>query len=200
MKRELAIKNGIKAENYIVIDCRYSDFKYIKENMLKSKLNEIFNLSQIDWVKCGKFICSNLIKIACDYKKENPNLTTEDIKKLMNGYNRWTIRDWLKIGNELGWCIYNSKEEMKRISSKLGRQSGKSLKIYKNDKCLGTFESIAELGRKSKDIFNTKLDKDYTSKTCKSNKQYKGFTFEYITKEEFYNSIDNQNDTYKLYT
>jgi len=37
LKEKLAIENGIKEENYIVIDCRYSKFEYIKNNILNDK-------------------------------------------------------------------------------------------------------------------------------------------------------------------
>ena len=46
-KKELAIKNGIKPENYIVIDCRYSNLEFIKNNIINSRLNELFNLHSI---------------------------------------------------------------------------------------------------------------------------------------------------------
>ena len=45
-KKELAIKNGIRPENYIVIDCRYSNLEFIKNNIINSKLNELFNLNK----------------------------------------------------------------------------------------------------------------------------------------------------------
>lgn len=44
----LAQENGI--HNYIVIDARYTDFEFIKENLIKSKLSKIINLST-DWEK-----------------------------------------------------------------------------------------------------------------------------------------------------
>ena len=53
-KYNLAIENGIKPENYIVIDCRKSDLEFIKNNIINSKLNEIFNLDNIDWNKIGQ--------------------------------------------------------------------------------------------------------------------------------------------------
>lgn len=108
-KKELALKNKIK--NYIVIDCRETNFDYIKENILNSELSLLLDLSVIDWGKCEEFIFNkNLIKIACNYKKDNPNLTTSEIGEIM-GFNYNTIRDWLKTGNKLGWCEYDSKEE-----------------------------------------------------------------------------------------
>lgn len=46
-KHETAMKNGI--ENYIVIDARYSKLKYVKNSILESDLNKLFNLNNIDW-------------------------------------------------------------------------------------------------------------------------------------------------------
>ena len=46
-KYNLAIQNGIKSENYIVIDFRYSTLEWGKEHVLNSRLNEIFDLSNI---------------------------------------------------------------------------------------------------------------------------------------------------------
>ena len=45
-KQNLALINGI--ENYIIIDCSKSDLDYIKPNILKSKLNEMFDLNNIN--------------------------------------------------------------------------------------------------------------------------------------------------------
>ena len=45
-KYELAIKNGIKQQNYIVIDCSKSDLEFIKNNIINSRLNELFNLNK----------------------------------------------------------------------------------------------------------------------------------------------------------
>ena len=44
-KYELAINNGIEPQNYIVIDCRYSELEFIKNNILHSRLNEICDLN-----------------------------------------------------------------------------------------------------------------------------------------------------------
>ena len=46
LKKELALNNNI--DNYIVIDCRYSKFDWLKENIIK-ELGNHFDLSNIDW-------------------------------------------------------------------------------------------------------------------------------------------------------
>ncbi|WP_252251327.1 hypothetical protein [Clostridium sp. VAP52] len=101
LKKELAIKNGIKEKNYIVIDCRKSELDWVKENVLNSKLNEIFDLSNIDWIKCEEFALSNIIKMICNLKNNNKNITTAKIVEI-SGYSQPTVDKWLKIGNELG--------------------------------------------------------------------------------------------------
>lgn len=53
-KYDLAIQNGIKPENYIIIDCRKSEFEFIKNNILNSRLKEVFDLSEIDWREIDK--------------------------------------------------------------------------------------------------------------------------------------------------
>ena len=100
LKEEIALDNGI---NYIVIDCRESTLNWIKDNILKSKLNNLFDLDNIDWIKCEKFaISNNLIKIACEYKKNNPNMTYTEIGKIM-GCERHTIKRWIEKGKKLNW-------------------------------------------------------------------------------------------------
>lgn len=113
LKEKLAKENGI--ENYIVIDCRYSDLKFIKNKILNSKLSEIYDLSNIDWIMCEKFINISLVKIACDLW----NSKIETVNKLINISNEMklcknTIRNYLKRGSKIGLCTYNPYEESKK--------------------------------------------------------------------------------------
>ena len=111
-KRLKAIENGIK--NYIAIDCRNSNVKWIKNSVMNSALPIIFNFKEgdIDWLKCHEYACSSLVKKAC-------NLWSNGIK------NRFRIAEIMKIGREtalkylkqgslLGWCDYNSMVERKK--------------------------------------------------------------------------------------
>lgn len=178
-KKELALKNGIKY--YIELNCRYSDLEHIKNSILNSELNNLFDLSKIDWLKCEEFALSNRIKEVCDYWKEhnnisNENLTTRDIGKVFN-LSRDTIVNYLKKGTKLGWCNYNSKEEMK----KNGSNNGKKVEIFKGKKSLGVFESCSELSKQSEKLFGIKLNNSKIASVCRGEKpQYKGFTFKYI--------------------
>lgn len=92
-KMALAKINNI--EHYIVIDCRYSDFEYIKNNILNSKLNELLNLCDVDWNKISYLISKSLIKNVSEmYKNDMSILEISSITKL----NSNKIKDYLKIG------------------------------------------------------------------------------------------------------
>ena len=59
-KRNLANINNIKY--YIEIDCQKSNLEYIKNNILNSKLNKLFDLSNVDWIKCSEMSNISLLK------------------------------------------------------------------------------------------------------------------------------------------
>ncbi len=180
-KKELAIENGIKEENYIVINCRESDMEWIKKDVLKSELNNLFDLSKIDWNKCEEFALSNRVKEACEIKRNNPEMTASQIGEII-GVGEGCIRSYFKKGNNIWeWCNYNAKEEQLKASSKNGKSSGKKIEIFKDGISLGVFESVAELERQSEDIFGVKLFHPNISNVCNALvKQYKGYTFKYI--------------------
>ena len=101
LKKEKALSNGIKY--YIIIDCRKSEIDWIKDSVFNSELNNLFDLNNINWDKCFEFACNNnLIKLACEYKKNNPNITYTEIGKIM-GYERHAIKRWIEKGKKLNW-------------------------------------------------------------------------------------------------
>ena len=139
LKKQIAIENGIKEENYIIIDCSKSTLKFIKNNILNSRLNDIFDLTKIDWLRCHKYALNSLVKQACNLWN-NKVYTTSEIGKIMK-LTKNTIQKYLKQGTKLGWCNYNPKEEMK----KNGYKNGKSIckKVINIDTKL-QFNSIKE--------------------------------------------------------
>ena len=132
-KYKLAISNGIKPENYIVIDFRESTLEWGKEHILNSRLSEIFELSNINWNEIDTSSINNIIKDVCEYWHEHVEINKEDIttKHLSNIFNLHssTINKYLKKGVEYGWCNYNPKEESikngKRSQQKIKRKKGK---------------------------------------------------------------------------
>ena len=185
LKYELAINNGIKPENYIVIDFRESTLEWGKEHILTSKLNELFDLSNIDWNKCEEYALKNIIKEVCDYWKERREINKEDItatylSKIFK-LNRNTIRSYLKKRTELGWCNYDPDEERNKNSSKNGKKNGKPILMYDLDmNFIGEYDSVSWLDRNSKELFGIKLDfRNISAVATGNNKQYKGFIFKY---------------------
>lgn len=103
-KKELAIKNGIKEDNYIVIDCRKSELEWIKYNILSSELSNIYDISNIDWIKCLKYAYNSLVKEVCKLWREGIKNINEI--SIIYKLSTVTIRNYLKKGSKLGWCKY----------------------------------------------------------------------------------------------
>lgn len=162
-KDKLAKEHDVKV---IRIDCEFSDLEFIKNNILNSELNDIFNLSKIDWNKCEEFASSNLVKKVCEVKRDNSEMSANQIANIFKMSNNAVI-SYLKKGTKLGWCEYNPK--------------GKSVEIYNNGVKKGTFSSCSELERQSEKLFGVKLNISKISMVCNGKiKTYKGFTFKYV--------------------
>lgn len=131
-KMNLALKNNIL--NYIVVDCRYSDLDYIKENILKSSLSEIFNLSIINWKECLINANNSSVKEACDLWNSGIKSTAE-IGKILNMHIS-TIISYLKRGVNIGWCDYapnvGSKRRVICLNNLMVFNSIKDAAIYVN--------------------------------------------------------------------
>ena len=180
-KKQLAIKNGIKNKNYIIIDCSNSKLEFIKQNIINSRLNDIFDLKKIDWTKIGQDSEKSLVKEVCDYwylhnEINGENLSTTDLISIFNCSGN-SIRIYLKRGTKLGWCKYVSKEEIEKARIR----QRKSVEVFKDEKSLGVFESCRYIERNSEKLFGEKLLHGNISSVClgKSN-QYKGYTFKFI--------------------
>lgn len=174
-KDKLANENGIEV---IRIDC--GNIELIQNNIFQSNLSDIFDLTNIDWLKAEEFAYSNLVKVACEYKINNPKMTTIDIGKIMKLHSS-TINKYLKVGTKLGWCSYDAKEENSKSSRKNGKMTGKSVEIFKEGISLGVFESGSELERQSEKLFGITLIKSNISLVCNGKRNHhQGYTFKYV--------------------
>lgn len=153
IKKELALKNKIKY--YIVIDARQSEFEFIKNNILNSELSILYDLSNIDWLKCHEFACSSLVKVACDlWNSKQMNIT--EISKKMYLANS-TVTRYLKQGTELNWCKYTPKQVL----------TTEKIKTI----CLNTkeiFESLADACR------YYRIQKSTMTNCCKNRREFAG--------------------------
>lgn len=176
-KDRLAKENGYK-----VIRIIYDDDLIMKKSILESEMVDYFDLSNINWLECEEYALRNLVKKACEIKRDNPNMTTTEIG-LKLGLDRTTIIKYLKKGSDIwDWIDYDTKEEMKKSGSRNGKMHGKPVEIFnKEGVSLGVFESCAELERQSEGLFGIKILREKVSEVCKGKRNHsKGFTFKYI--------------------
>jgi predicted RNA-binding Zn-ribbon protein involved in translation (DUF1610 family) len=174
-KDEQAKLHGIEV---IRIDCDYKandSFYYIKQKIFESKLNTLFDLYKVNWINIEKYSLSNLVKVVCTYKKYNSSYTTTEIGNIM-GIGRGCVRKYLIKGSSIGWCEYNSKEEL----TKSAKKHSKKVIIFKDKIMLNIFESGRELERQSEKLFGIKLQQASISEACCKNKPYKEYHFKYI--------------------
>lgn len=150
LKEELARKNGI--EHYIVIDCRESKLNYIKNNIIKSKMTNLIDIANVNWLECHEYACKSLVKVACDLWNSGIK-NTKDIGGILD-LNFTTIIKYLKQGTEIGLCDYDPKDVMKRngymhLGKKRGNAWGKPVvQLSMNGDYIDEFISATEAGRK----------------------------------------------------
>jgi very-short-patch-repair endonuclease len=180
-KDRLAKENNIEM---IRIDCEKSDFEFIKNNIYNSKLNEILELDKVDWKEVESKCLNSRVKIVCDYKKENPNITAKQISNITKvGYR--TVKRYLTIGTKLNLCNYNYKEEIRKGVIFINKNfKTKKVEIFKDGISLGVFESMSELARNSENLFNEAFNVSNISNSIKRDKKYKGYTFKYIIRSD----------------
>ena len=127
-KDKLAIEHNIEL---IRIDCRKSYKEYIKNNILNSKLNNIFNLSSIDWDICDKDATKSMVVSVCNMYNSS-NLLPKDIAKYFY-LNPSTVQRYLHIGTNLGICHYHP---LKHSKTKIVVLNSNREKIYEFN-CIG---------------------------------------------------------------
>ena len=104
-KDEQAKLHGVEV---IRIDCDYKDantkFGFIKQNILDNKkLNEVIDLSNIDWNKTFEFCMSSRVKEACDLWNSGIKIKKEIARLMKIGIS--AVETYLKDGAKLNWII-----------------------------------------------------------------------------------------------
>lgn len=103
-KKQLALKNGII--EYIEIDARNSNYDYIKNSILNSRISEIFDLSIVNWDIIAKQSMKSIVKVVCDYW--NCGMNAREISENI-GLCDSTIRKYLNQGSSINLCDYDPK-------------------------------------------------------------------------------------------
>lgn len=95
----------------IRIDSYVSDLDYIKDNVFKSKLAEIFNLDKVDFLSCHKNALSSYKMKVCECWNKYKEIS--EIEKRYK-FARITIIKWLKDCAKYNLCDYDPKKQQTR--------------------------------------------------------------------------------------
>lgn len=124
LKKRLALKNNIKEENYIEIDCRYSNPEYIKNSILNNeKIISKFDLSKINWNECDNHAKTRYFLEAINYY--NSGINHMKVAKIME-IDFKTVKRYLKRAREYNLCNFKTISEL-RIENK-----AKAIDIWKD--------------------------------------------------------------------
>lgn len=162
LKDELAMQHNI---HIIRIDCKNSDMEYIKSNILHSELNDIFDLSNIDWILCDQKGQKNILKEACLlYMSKTHSLS--EIGNIIHVHPA-TVSRYLKQGAKFGWCDYVPQRD-------------KGIVVFDDDNhIIHTFVSISECCRKMRDLYKSPFCAKLIRSSCNTQKPYKNFNFRF---------------------
>jgi hypothetical protein len=175
----------------IRIDCDYvhthKRFSYIKENILNSEISNIFDLSCVDWEDANLNAMHSLVADVARLWEDG--FCVADIEKVLP-IERHTIREYLKIAGEHNMCSYNKETAIQRriesVKSRSSQSCSKPVCIYSHNELIGVFPSAQELSRKSVDVCGVFLNQSPIIAVCRGRKkEYKGYTFKQITKEQY---------------
>lgn len=115
-KEDLAFQNGVLKENFIRIDCFYSDYDYIKQNIINSPLYNLLELESFDWETCFKDAATSKLLIICDLW--NSGERSFKVLNKKTGLSSSGIRSYLKRGTEIGLCSYEALGVCKKVRCK----------------------------------------------------------------------------------
>lgn len=116
-KDNIANKHRI---HVIRINCDRSEPELIKKNILNSELNDLFDLSNIDWIECHKAAILNSRVIESCNLWNNGITSTKKIGEIIN-INRTNVSKYLTKGAILGICNYDAQKERMKAYKVSGR-------------------------------------------------------------------------------
>lgn len=169
LKDELAFEHDI---HMIRIECIKSDMEYIRANILKSELNSIFDLSNIDWNLCDQKAQKNILKEACKLYASN-SYTLKEIGKILQVHPA-TVSKYLVKGAKFGWCDY------------IPLKSKAVVVVDDNGQIIHSFNSMSECNREMKRLYGIAFSNEYLRKALETHEPYHGFNFRFAS--EFNNN------------
>jgi hypothetical protein len=170
LKMELALKNGIRAENYVTLNCMSSTVSWIKNSIMNSSLPQLFDFVEDDicWEDCDKFASSSLVKTVCQIWNDGEH----NLHKIANiiDLHYGTVTKYLQIGQKFGWTEY-------------GHSKNRPLLCTDNNY---VFANARACVNHSEEIFGVLLSQLSVNSTARGGRPHtQGFHFTYLTRDQF---------------
>jgi len=182
-KRKLAKMNGIKY--YVELDCSESNMTFIQNSINNSQLTELLNTAVIDFKEIHNEAVSSLIYEVCEYYKHNSHIEQNKLSKIFNVSDK-TIREYLKIGNDLGICEYIPNSTRTKSNS-VEHMRIKVVQLDLNGNLIKTHNSIDDAGKYLNKKWHSSI-----SACCKGKaKTAFGYRWKYLKDYEL--MLENQN-------
>lgn len=129
-------------------------------------MNNLFDLSKVNWIECDRYACSSYVTLASEMWNSGVKSTKEisNIIKLSQSH----VAGYLKKGTILGMCDYDP-EEVKIIIAKRNAIHNKKriVQLDVNDKVISIWDSITDAclgtGLGNSDISNVCTGRNLTA-------------------------------------
>lgn len=169
-KRELAIKNGIRQENYIIIDARESNMLYMKNSVMQSRLPKLLDFAEqdIDWQQCDLCASKSLLVDVCGLWNNGLH-NTQSISSII-GLSNTSVITYLQRGTAAGLCDYNPRSRIPILCL--------------DNQYVFPYATLCE--KHSGSLFGQHIKARYFNDVASGRKDnINGFRFVYITRKEF---------------
>jgi predicted Zn-ribbon and HTH transcriptional regulator len=141
LKEKNAVENGI--ENYVTVDCSRSELDFLKGSFINS-LSALLDIKKLDWNKIWEQSNKSILHEVCDiWNRHGDKITTKDVEDELN-ITKATVIKYLKIGTNLGLCVYNKKDEFAKRADKISK---KVYQFTENGELIREWKSSKEIER-----------------------------------------------------
>lgn len=194
IKKNVAVSNGIT--NYIVVDCKISDFDYIYNNILNTSLFNILNKIKLNDIELKKEL-QHSIATPILYKAAklwNDGVYDAEILRLELGIKRSEVQNIMWKATETGLCTYDPS-----LTQSIGHQKTIDIQRRKHGKPIieletgNRYQSLTVAAEVIKQFDGTS-DATTLKKAIENNNLYHNKHYAYITQEEFNDYLINYPD------